>query len=71
MRFLLQNSIMTARIPPDLLNAATVTALLIQTSMSETSQPKHSGMIKMLYMQTNKRLTKQYVERTTIVTHHK
>jgi len=41
MRFLLQNSIMTATIPPDLLKAATVTALLIQTSMPEIlQQPK-------------------------------
>ena len=38
MRFLLQNSIMIATIPPDLLDAATVTALLVQTSMSEILQ---------------------------------
>jgi len=36
MRFLLQNSIMIAVIPPDLLSAATVTALLVQTSTSAT-----------------------------------
>jgi len=45
MRFLLQNSIMIAVIPPDLLNAATVTELLVQTNMSEIlQQPKYSSM---------------------------
>ena len=38
MRFLLQNSIMTARSPPCLLNAATVIALHIQNVTSETTQ---------------------------------
>jgi len=35
MRFLLQNSIMTATSPPDLLNVATVMALHVQTVSAE------------------------------------
>jgi len=38
MRFLLQNSIMTARSPPDLLDAATVMALQVQNASAETIQ---------------------------------